>query len=70
VPFDVKVGGIITTVAGANGFDESLQYTIGLRVPRSKLVGANDAITGVVSKAGDSSEYAPKTVDAGARCRR
>jgi hypothetical protein len=52
-PFDVKVGGITTTVAGSNGFDQSLQYTMGLRVPRSMLGGAaNDAIAGLVSKAG------------------
>jgi hypothetical protein len=51
-PFDVKVGGITMTVAGANGFDQSLQYTLGLRVPRSMLGGANDAISGLVSKAG------------------
>jgi hypothetical protein len=51
-PFDVKAGGITMTVAGSNGFDQSLQYTLGLHVPRSMLGGANDAISGLVSKAG------------------
>jgi hypothetical protein len=53
-PFDAKVGGITMTVSGANGFDQSLQYTLALRVPRSMLGGANDAIAGLVSKAGDA----------------
>ena len=53
-PFDVKAGGIAMTVAGSNGFDQSLQYTLGLHVPRSMLGGANDAIAGLVSKAGSA----------------
>jgi hypothetical protein len=53
-PFDVKVGGIAMTVAGSHGFDQSLQYTIGLPIPRSMLGGANDAIAGLVSKAGSA----------------
>jgi nucleotide-binding universal stress UspA family protein len=53
-PFDVKAGGIAMNVAGSNGFDQSLQYTLGLRVPRSMLGGANDAISGLVSKAGSA----------------
>ncbi|HMA01636.1 MAG TPA: AsmA-like C-terminal region-containing protein [Gemmatimonadaceae bacterium] len=52
-PFDVKAAGISMNVAGSNGFDQSLLYTLGLRVPRSMLGGgANDAIAGLVSKAG------------------
>ena len=52
-PFDVKAAGITMNVAGSNGFDQSLLYTLGLRVPRSMLGGgANDAIAGLVSKAG------------------
>jgi hypothetical protein len=52
-PFDTKVGGIPMNVAGSNGLDQSLQYTMGLRVPRAMLGGAaNDAISGLVSKAG------------------
>jgi hypothetical protein len=52
-PFDVKLGGTTMNIAGSNGLDQSLQYTLGLRVPRSLMGGAaNQAITGLVSKAG------------------
>ncbi len=52
-PFDVKLGGTTMNVAGSNGLDQSLQYTVGLKVPRSMMGGAaNNAIAGLVSKAG------------------
>jgi hypothetical protein len=52
-PFDVKAVGVTMNVAGSNGLDQSLLYTLGLHVPRSMLGGAaNDAIAGLVSKAG------------------
>ena len=52
-PFEVKVAGTTLTVAGSNGFDQSLQYTLGLRVPRSLLgSGANQAMSNVLAKAG------------------
>ncbi len=52
-PFDVKVAGMTMTVAGSNGIDQSLKYDLGLKVPRSLLGGeANQAIAGLVSKAG------------------
>jgi hypothetical protein len=52
-PFDVKLAGMTMNVAGSNGIDQSLKYTLGLRVPRSLLgTGANQAIAGLVSKAG------------------
>ncbi|HEX6534134.1 MAG TPA: AsmA-like C-terminal region-containing protein [Gemmatimonadaceae bacterium] len=52
-PFDVKVAGITMTVAGSNGLDKSLQYTLDLRVPRSMLgSGANQALTGLATRAG------------------
>ena len=51
-PFDVKVAGITANIAGSNGLDQSLQYTLGLRVPRSLLGGAaNQALAGLSSKA-------------------
>lgn len=52
-PFDVKVGGTTMNVSGSNGLDQSLQYTLGLSVPRA-LMGsaANNAIAGLMSKAG------------------
>ena len=52
-PFDVKVGETTMNVAGSNGLDQSLQYNIGLKVPRSMMGGAADtAISGLVSQAG------------------
>jgi hypothetical protein len=52
-PFDVKVGGASMKVAGSNGLDQSLQYTVDLKVPRS-LMGsaANQAISSLTSRAG------------------
>jgi F0F1-type ATP synthase membrane subunit b/b' len=52
-PFDVKLGGATMTVAGSNGLDQSLEYHLGLRVPRALAGGAaNQAIAGLVSQAG------------------
>jgi hypothetical protein len=52
-PFTVKVGPATMTVSGSNGLDQSLQYTLQLRVPRSAFGGAaNQAVAGLVSKAG------------------
>jgi hypothetical protein len=54
-PFDIKLGGTTMRVAGSNGLDQSLQYNLGLRVPRSMLGGAaNQALAGLVSKAGQA----------------
>ena len=51
-PFSVPIGGTTMTVSGSNGLDQSLQYTLGLRVPRSMLgAEANQAIAGLLSKA-------------------
>jgi hypothetical protein len=52
-PFDVKLGGTTMNVAGSNGLDQSLQYTLGLKVPRSMLGGgANQALSGLMAQAG------------------
>ncbi|HEX7335689.1 MAG TPA: hypothetical protein VF252_00665, partial [Gemmatimonadales bacterium] len=52
-PFDVKLGGLTMNVAGSNGIDQSLEYTLGLKVPRSLLgADANQAIAGLISRAG------------------
>jgi len=51
-PFNVKMGGLAMTVAGSNGVDQSLDYKLGLKVPKSLLGGeANQALAGIVSKA-------------------
>jgi hypothetical protein len=52
-PFNVRVGQTNLRVAGSHGIDQSLQYTLGLRVPRSELgAGANQVIAGLASRAG------------------
>ncbi len=52
-PFGVKLGATTMDVSGSNGIDQSLQYNLKLRVPRSELGGAaNNAIAGLLSKAG------------------
>ena len=52
-PFDVKMAGLTMNVAGSNGIDQSLEYDLGLKVPKSLLGGgANQAIAGLVSKTG------------------
>lgn len=54
-PFDVKLAGTTMNVSGSNGLDQSLQYTLGLKVPRSMLGGgANQALAGLMSKAGQA----------------
>jgi len=54
-PFDVKLGDATMKVSGSNGLDQSLQYTLGLEVPRSLLGGgANEALAGILSKAGQA----------------
>ncbi|HEU4647920.1 MAG TPA: AsmA-like C-terminal region-containing protein, partial [Gemmatimonadales bacterium] len=54
-PFAVKLGPTTMKVAGSNGLDQSLDYNLGLSVPRSALGGAaNQAIAGLVSKAGQA----------------
>lgn len=52
-PFDVKLGGLTMNVAGSNGIDQSMEYTLKLQVPKSLLGGgANQAIAGLASKTG------------------
>ena len=41
-PFDVKLGETTMNVSGSNGLDQSLQYTLGLTVPRSLLGGGGE----------------------------
>jgi AsmA-like C-terminal region len=54
-PFDVKLGPLTMNVAGSNGIDQSLDYRLGLKVPKSLLGGdANQAIASLVSKAGQA----------------
>jgi hypothetical protein len=50
-PFDVGVGPVSMHVAGSNGLDQSLLYTIGLDVPRSALgTEANQVVATLISQ--------------------
>jgi len=52
-PFDVKIGQSSMRVEGSNGIDQSLDYTLHLRVPRSELgADANRVVAGLISRAG------------------
>ncbi len=52
-PFAVNLGPTTMNVSGSNGLDQSLQYALRLRVPRSELgAAANQAVAGLVSRAG------------------
>jgi hypothetical protein len=52
-PFAVNLGKSTMNVSGSNGLDQSLQYALRLRVPRSELgEAANEAVAGLVSRAG------------------
>jgi AsmA-like protein len=54
-PFPVKLGPVSMLVSGSNGIDQSMQYNLELKVPRSLLGGgANQALAGLVSKAGQA----------------
>src|SRR3712207_748723 len=52
-PFDVRLGGLTMNVAGSNGIDQSMEYTLKLQVPKSLLGGgANQAIASLASRTG------------------
>jgi hypothetical protein len=49
-PFQVDVGGLAMNVSGSNGIDQSLDYQLGIDVPRAGFAEA--ALSGLVSQAG------------------
>ena len=52
-PFTVRAGRSALQVAGSHGIDQTLQYTLGLRVARADLgAAANQAIASLISRAG------------------
>ena len=52
-PFAVNLGPTTMNVSGSNGLDQSLQYALRLRVPRSELgEAADEAVAGLLSRAG------------------
>lgn len=51
-PFDMNVNGIKSTVAGSNGFDQTIDYTIASQIPRAAFGGAaNNVLNSMVSSA-------------------
>jgi len=51
-PFTVKLAGTSMSVAGSNGIDQTMDYTLGLKLPKSLVGGADQALAGLASKAG------------------
>ena len=51
-PFDISVNGIKANVAGSNGFDQTIDYTMATQIPRSSFGGAaNGVLNNLVSSA-------------------
>ena len=51
-PFDVTMNGFKSTIAGSNGFDQTIDYTMNVQIPRSSFGGAaNSVLNGLVSQA-------------------
>lgn len=51
-PFDVTLAGIPTNVYGSTGFDQTIDYSLAMNVPTSKLPSAaTGAISGLISQA-------------------
>lgn len=51
-PTEVKINGMKGTVAGSNGFDQSIDYTMAMNIPRALFGGAaNSVLTNLVSQA-------------------
>jgi hypothetical protein len=51
-PFDVTLAGITTNVNGSTGFDRTIDYTLAMNIPTSKLPSqASGAINGLISQA-------------------
>jgi hypothetical protein len=49
-PFQTRVGGLAMTVSGSNGIDQSVDYTLGVQVPRAGFADA--VLTNLASRAG------------------
>jgi len=51
-PTEIKVNGMKGTVAGSNGFDQSIDYTMAMEIPRAMFGGAaNSVLNNLVSQA-------------------
>jgi hypothetical protein len=50
-PFDVRLGELVMNVAGSNGLDHSLEYTLGLQLPSARLgTGAERVVASLISQ--------------------
>jgi hypothetical protein len=50
-PFDVTIGDMVLNVAGSNGLDQSLDFNLGLQLPRSTLgAGADQVVATLISR--------------------
>ena len=51
-PFETTLAGFKTKIEGSNGFDQSIDYTMQLNLPTSKLPGAaTNVVSGLISEA-------------------
>lgn len=51
-PFDITLAGIKTTIAGSNGFDQTLDYSLSMNIPRAALgSAANNVMNNLISQA-------------------
>jgi len=51
-PFDVILAGVRTTVQGSNGFDQTIDYTLAMKIPTAMMgTAATGVITGLMNKA-------------------
>jgi len=51
-PFDVNLAGVNTNIKGSSGFDQTIDYTLGMNIPTSKLPAqATSVLNGLISKA-------------------
>jgi len=51
-PFDIELAGIKTTISGSNGFDQSLDYTMNMNIPRAAFgSAANSVLNNFISQA-------------------
>lgn len=50
-PFDIKKGGIVMNVQGSNGLDQTMDYNLGLNLPRAMLgAKANETANAMIAK--------------------
>lgn len=48
-PFNIKKGDILMNIAGSNGLDQSLDYVLGINLPRAMLGNANETANSLLA---------------------